>query len=328
MRGLRNVVIRGRLSGGGRLTLSRVIGVTVIAAGALGVGSAAVVPGVAAAGSFVVTDCSGSPSDSGSLPYAIANATSGETVDFSVSCPAVSPIVVTSAMTMSQSLELTGPGAGDLVISGNNASRVFVVDPGVTADISGITVEDASYSPQPGGAGIRNSGDLTVSDCVFSGDHVPTWPEGGGAIANDGTLSVVDSTFSGNGAGDGGAIDNGDGFAGGNGTLEVTDSTFTDNSAVSGGAIDNGDYGGTGTVTVTGSTFSGNSASDPGGAIANEDGQLTVTDSTFAGNSAGQGERSETRRVKTAPKTERRRWSRPPSGRTGRPAAVPVVVRR
>ena len=213
---------------------------TLIASGALGVGSVTVTSGNAGASTYVVNDCSGSPTDTVSLPYALAHASPGDTIDFSVSCPASTPIIVSSPMTVSQSLNLTGPGASALVVSGNNASQVLVVDSGVTASIPGITIEDASHEGV--GGAIHNSGTLTITDCAFSDNRAP--PLGnGGAIANSGTLSVVDSQVTGNGSGnDGGAIDNADGLCSSrSGTLAVTGSTFTNDFSADGGAIDNGE---------------------------------------------------------------------------------------
>lgn len=130
-------------------------------------------------------------------------------------------------------------------------------------------------------AKVADSGRLTVTDSVFTGDR----SQRGGAINNGdggtGTASVTRSTFSRDSASDhGGAIDNADS---GHGTLTVTDSTFSNDSAKFGGAIDNADSDGTGTLTVTRSTFSADSAVH-GGAIDNAErgkGTVTVRTSTF-----------------------------------------------
>ena len=190
---------RGKV--GGRATL-RALGVTLIASGALGVGSVTVTSGNAGASTYVVNDCSGSPTDTVSLPYALAHASPGDTIDFSVSCPASTPIIVSSPMTVSQSLNLTGPGASALVVSGNNASQVLVVDSGVTASIPGITIEDASHEGVGGaihnGNGSGNDGGaIDNADGLFS--------------SRSGTLAVTGSTFTNDFSADGGAIDNGEG---------------------------------------------------------------------------------------------------------------------
>src|SRR5262249_41906682 len=62
-------------------------------------------------------------------------------------------------------LEIRGPGADRLAISGNDASRVFQIGVGVTAMIDGLTV---THGRAVEGAGALNGGSLTVSHSVFS----------------------------------------------------------------------------------------------------------------------------------------------------------------
>jgi hypothetical protein len=59
-------LLAGSLLFGGALTASLLAGVT-----------------PASAATLTVTDCSGWPLDTGSLPYAVANASSGDTITFS-----------------------------------------------------------------------------------------------------------------------------------------------------------------------------------------------------------------------------------------------------
>ena len=61
---------------------------------------------------------------------------------------------------------ITGPKAGVTVNGGGN-SRVFLVDPNVTASISGMTITGGNAGSGNGG-GIDNFGTLTVSNSVFS----------------------------------------------------------------------------------------------------------------------------------------------------------------
>ena len=171
---------------------------------------------------------------------------------------------------------IAGLGADQLTISGNNASRVFYVDGGVTADISGLTIADG-YSSDFGG-GIYNAGLLTVAGSTLSGNSAAH--NGGGIFNNYGTLTLTNSTLSGNSA-----QSYGGGIFNNQGTLTLTDSTLSNNSVqdVAGGGIFN--YG---TLTLTGTTFSGNSANN-GGGIFNNDGAVTVTGGTFSNNSASYG---------------------------------------
>ncbi len=80
-------------------------------------------------------------------------------------------------------ITLTGAGAGSTIISGNNASRVFNLDPnivgGVTTSISGVTITGGADSTF-GGAGIiagrgtaQPTGDtLTISNSTITNNHV------------------------------------------------------------------------------------------------------------------------------------------------------------
>ena len=86
---------------------------------------------------------------------------------------------------------ITGPAAG-LTISGGGSSRVFQVDPGVTASISGLTIS-GGYDYSLGG-GLANYGTTTLTDCTISGNGANY----GGGMFNDGTANISDCTLSGN----------------------------------------------------------------------------------------------------------------------------------
>jgi hypothetical protein len=207
-------------------------------------------------------------SGSGSLRDAIASASSGDTINFSVT----GTITLSSTLTISTSLTISGPGASNLAISGGGTVQVFVIQGGITVTISGVTIENGKGG---NGGGINNSGTLTVANSTLSGNSSTVGL--GGAIDSSGTLTVTNSTISGNSSAyEGGGINS-------NGTLTVTNSTLSGNSApYFGGGI----YFYSGTLTVTNSTLSGNSATGLGGGIYNYIGTLTVTNSTLSGNSA------------------------------------------
>ncbi len=65
---------------------------------------------------------------------------------------------------------ITGPAAG-VTISGGGNSRVFQVDPGVTASISGLTISGGSAVGN--GGGLANYGTATLTDCTLSGNTAP-----------------------------------------------------------------------------------------------------------------------------------------------------------
>jgi hypothetical protein len=214
----------------------------------------------------------------GELRQAIANASSGDTIQFSV--PANSTIHLQSPLTLSKDVTIQGPGAGSLTIqrdSGASAFRLFTVASGTTATISGLTLSGGDAgSTNPGGA-ILDQGTLTLTSCTVTGNKASLG--GGGGVYCQGTLTVTDCTFSNNSCGIalGGAILN-------QGTATVTGSTFSGNhSGFNGGGIQNA-----GTLTVSDSTFSGNLADEDGGGL-DAGGTTTVTACTFNGNVADNG---------------------------------------
>jgi hypothetical protein len=250
----------------------------VIASLVVGLTSVAVVvlpAQVASAASDTVTTCSGDATVPGSLPYEVANAASGDTINFSVSCPAGSPIVLSRTINVAQNLDIEGTGPSSVVVSGNDAVGIFSV--ASTSTISGLTVEDGKVVGRGvAGGGIANGGTLTLNDVSLS-SNVSVFK--GGGIFNSGTLTLNDSTLSGNSAtiassAIGGGIIN-------SGSMMITSSTLTDNVTrkEGGGIVNNG------TLTVTSSTLSGNSSGDNGGGITNR-GSLTITNSTLSKNVA------------------------------------------
>jgi Bacterial Ig-like domain (group 3)/RTX calcium-binding nonapeptide repeat (4 copies)/NHL repeat len=207
---------------------------------------------------------------------------SNDTIQFDASLlgPTLQTITLGgSDLHLGQNVSITGPGADQLAISGNNVSQVFEVAAGTTDSISGLTIENGYIGSAPySGGGIMNSGELTVADCTVNNNVARQAPFGqgyGGGIANSGTLLVSGSTFSGNTAASyGGGIYNA-------GTLTVTDSSlFINNWAFAGGGLADL-YGGT--ITVIDSTLSGNGAGWYGAGIYNGGGTLTVIGSTLNG---------------------------------------------
>src|SRR5881296_3734781 len=214
----------------------------------------------------------------GSLRVAIASASAGDTINFSVR----GAITLSSgALSIRKNLTISGPGASNLAIGGNN-SRVFTIADFGTATvvISALTIRNGRTDDS--GGGIFNGGNLTLTDSVVSGNSAGVF--GGGISTESGSLlTLTGATVSGNSASVGGGINNHDG------TLTLTNSTVSDNSALgayggTGGGIYNGGLGGT--VMITNSTVSGNSAFYNGGGIYQVFGALTVVNSTISGNSA------------------------------------------
>jgi len=161
-----------------------------------------------------------------------------------------------------------------------HARKILDVNNGVTASVSGLTIDNGVGSD---GGGIYNGGDLTITSCTLAGNSANTGCGGGILIGYD--LAV-------NGPGAGQLIIDGGhtGTTPGSRVFEVASGVSV---TLSGMTIQHGyvDVGadllvnGGGILTLSGCTLCGNDASFGGGGIDNN-GQLTVSDSTFARNSA------------------------------------------
>ena len=254
---------------------------------------------------FTVTDNSLSPTDVGSLLYALNNlATGSAATTNTITITATGTITLSSALpAITNGVTITGPGANQLTISGNNAFPVFTISSG-SVIMSGLTIANG-FTAGNGGA-ITNAGKLMVNDCNFSNNAASSSNTSlGGAIYNTGTLTVINSFFSGDSADSlgGGIYSTGTLIVSGStlsgesaeysggaiaifgGKATVANSTFDQDSAMyySGGAIFNGT-----TLTVTNSTFFNNNARGSGGAITNSD-MLTANNNIFSQNTASGG---------------------------------------
>ena len=103
-------------------------------------------------------------------------------------------------------MTITGPAAG-VTVSGNNASRVFQVDPSVTASISGLTITGGNTTGS--GGGLYNGGTTTLTNCTVSGNSATSYGGYGGGLYNGGTLTMTNCTVSGNSASYGGGVSSG-----------------------------------------------------------------------------------------------------------------------
>ncbi|HBC32186.1 MAG TPA: hypothetical protein DC024_13215, partial [Clostridiales bacterium] len=110
------------------------------------------------------------------------------------------------------------------IINGTGTNQIFNILTGVV-NILNLTLTNGSE--YQGGA-IYNSGDLTVSNCNFTGNTANIF---GGAICNFGNLNVTNSTFLGN-QGAYGPIRNQDGNAVFSGCIFIGN-----NAAYNGGVI-------------------------------------------------------------------------------------------
>ena len=228
----------------------------------------------------VITVSSLDDSGPGTLRQAIADASPGDAIDFAVT----GTITLTNGeLVITNNLTINGPGATNLTISGNNASRVLSFG-GVTAAISAVTIANG-YASGGGGGIVNGSSTLTVSNCTLTRNAAGGNSWGGGVI-NAGTLIVIDSTIFANRC-DGG------GFGGGiysEGSLFLTNSTVSGNDAAYGGGINLQ----ASSVIIVGSTICSNRASARagvgGGVLVQSGNPPQVLNSLIAGNSAGSGD--------------------------------------
>jgi hypothetical protein len=228
-----------------------------------------------------------SPADDGSvgtLRWAVgqANSTSGAVeIDFTLSTPA------TITLTQGQ-LELSdksglktvaGPGAALVTVSGNHSSRVFQVDNGVNATISGLTITGGSTSGN--GGGIEDLGTLTLSNCNVYGNAASY----GGALDDAGMANVTGSSLDNNHA-------QGSFFGGGGlsveagSTLIMTASTVSGNTGTFGGGLDV-----RGSANLTGCAITANKSGGNGGAVRLKGNGATATlvDCSLSSNSGNSG---------------------------------------
>lgn len=150
----------------------------------------------------------------------------------------------------------------------------------VVVNISGVTVQNGHAAKQVAGSdqggGIRNSGDLTLDQCVVTGNMATWLNDFGGGIVNYGKLtinrSVVSNNITGSSNAHGGGVMNGGGKP-----VTITDSTISGNST---GGSGGGIYGAS--FKIIRSTISGNSAGVGGGMYAA--GTNVLINSTISGN--------------------------------------------
>ena len=235
-----------------------------------------------------------------------------DTIQFQLPNP--STITLGSALDpISGDLNIQGPGASQLTVSGNSLYRVFNIASGKTVSISGLTVTGGSAAVAGctvagAGAGIFNNGTLTLDRVVVTGNHATGTDSGsvacayGAGINNYDTLTLNQSTVSGNrasatetGAGDS-AVAEGAGIANAEmGTMRIDQSTVSNNTVhavVTGGAVAMAPGAGilnVGGATVTNTTVTNNGIITPGGqggGINNSLGSLALRNDTISQNIA------------------------------------------
>jgi len=137
-------------------------------------------------------------------------------------------ITLSATLSISSNLTIDGPGAQQLAISGNDASRVFDITSGAV-EISGVTIQ-AGHVISENGAGIRNAGTLILKNSTVSSNTIASGgTTDGGGIFNTGTLTITHSAIISNTAM--GSNGRGGGVASASGTLDILNSTISGNTA-------------------------------------------------------------------------------------------------
>lgn len=231
--------------------------------------------GMNAARAATLTVTNTSDAGAGSLRQAILDAAAGDTINFAVSGTIT---LTTGELVIDKDLNIVGPGANQLTISGNNLLRVFFINPGASGATTGPPVSALTVS-------ISN---LTIADGRAKGGNGGFCRGGGGGgVGGDGSTSS--SGFGGFGGNLGGGYaspgNSGD-EGGGGGTSDF--------------AVGNGGFGGGGdSTTVIGGTsgvggiFGGSGGANIGGGGAGlgggifvRAGSLNLSNAVFNGNKA------------------------------------------
>ena len=209
----------------------------------------------------------------GSLRQAVLDANTDGSGDIVFQSGLTGTIALASILpSITGNVDLTGPGANQITISGQGTSSVIdIPNSGTFVNLSGVTISQGNDLINQTPA-VSNSGILTVLNSAFSYND----GNNGGAIFNAGTLGVENATFSNNDATYGGGIDN-------QGTMIVGNGTFVGNRAYNGngGGIEN-----TANALVLDSTITGNESLNGGvgAGMDNSGGALAVTNSILAAN--------------------------------------------
>src|SRR5262249_11918615 len=113
-----------------------------------------------------------SPADSGdgSLRAMIAAAQNGDQIVFDPRLQGQTITLTSGQLAITRSLDIEGPGADLLAVSGNHQSRDFSIGGGATVTIAGLTITEGQVvGSDGGGGGILNTGStLALAHDVLS----------------------------------------------------------------------------------------------------------------------------------------------------------------
>jgi uncharacterized repeat protein (TIGR02543 family) len=258
-----------------------------------------------------LSDSASSPA-AGTLRYTINNAADGDVISFDPSLfngGAQTLTLNNAQLEITKSITLAGPGADKLTISGNSASRIFLINDADTSANKTVTITGLKLtggtgqgetlatgvpgSTSGGGGAIYCTENLTLRSCAIVSNTAGASPGGGGAhFISTGvtpTITLDGCTFSANAVSVTGT--NGGAFSTNGVTLSMTNCTLSANQTLSSGG---GAYlSGTTRATFTNCTIVSNlnlgSALNGGAGIrlGSAGTSLALKNSIVAGNSQG-----------------------------------------
>ncbi|MCF6263131.1 MAG: hypothetical protein L3J24_06040 [Xanthomonadales bacterium] len=221
-----------------------------------------------------------------------------DSISFAAALTGGGPATITLTLgeiQVTESVIITGPGQTLLTISGNNASRIFLLDDGnnsafIDVGISGLSLinghaMDAVVNGGQRGGAIRSIENLTLTDSTLSGNVADT--HGGGVYSVLGTAVMDGLTFTGNMAG----TDDGGGLFLDLGTLTLRNSLFSTNTAGdAGGGARMNLFRAQDSALIEDTVFDNNTATreDGGGLSVGGNGDLIVRNGSFTNNIAGE----------------------------------------
>jgi parallel beta-helix repeat protein len=202
-------------------------------------------------------------------------------------------------LSVTDSVNIAGPGTSTLTVSGSNAVRVFSIAGTniLNVTISGMRITGGNgttngVTAADGGGILTTDEAVTLNNVIVSGNSTTGANDGGGiAVSGTGALTVRNSTVSGNtSAADGGGI-----YFFSGGSLLLENSTVSGNTAPGpsgGGGIYFFGATASGGVIIRNSTIANNAATSSGGGIvfrslASNVNPVVIQNSTITGNSAG-----------------------------------------
>src|SRR6056297_2217095 len=126
-------------------------------------------------------------SGAGSLRRSVLSASPGDVIE----CDVNGTIVLTSGeILISNNIQIKGPGADLLKVSGNNNSRIFKITGLSSVDISGISLING-YHNDKGGAVYNSSDNFRITNCNI----ISNLASSGGGIYNYKAQALIKNCF-------------------------------------------------------------------------------------------------------------------------------------